>query len=271
MTGLILFLFVMGAIWGSFLNVVIIRSSKNKSFVSGRSYCPKCKHQLAWKDNIPLLSFFILHGKCAYCKKKISLIYPVVEALTGIFFVWWFLVGFGFFRLVGSPWSLVQPVFWLTVGLIFIVIFVIDLIYMIIPFGLNLFLFSITLGYKVLLVASGNMQQKDFILALLSGLVLAGGLFYINKLTRYLKGVDGFGMGDIYLAPSLGLLLGWPKIVPGIMSSFVIGAIVGIALIATRKKTLADYLPFGPFLILGTVLGLLYGEQAWRAYTGLFV
>lgn len=271
MSFLILFLFVMGLVWGSFLNVVIIRSSKGKSFVSGRSYCPKCKHQLAWKDNIPLLSFLFLGGRCAYCKKKISLIYPTVEFLTGVFFVWWFLVGFGFFRLVGSPWSLVQPLFWLVVGLSFIVIFLTDLLYMIIPFWLNLFLFSLVLGYKLLLLYSSNMQAGDLFLALVSGLVFAGFMIMVNKLTQKIKGVDGFGLGDIYLAPSLGLILGWPKILPGIFSSFVVGSVVGIALLLLKKKKLGQYLPFGPFLILGTVIGLVYGQTLWGWYLRLLV
>ncbi len=271
MTFLIAFLFVMGLVWGSFLNVVIIRSSKGKSFVKGRSYCPKCKHQLFWKDNIPLLSYFLLKGRCAYCHKRISIVYPIIEFLTGVFFVWWFLVGFGFFRLVGSPWVVIQPIFWLIVGLVLIVIFVEDLLYMVIPYWLNLFLFSITLGYKVLLVGSSKMQFKDLSLALVSGLVLAGFLVLANKLTKIIKGVDGFGLGDIYLAPSLGLLLGWPRIVPGIFSAFVSGSIVGILLIVLGRKKMGDYLPFGPFLILGTTIGLLYGEQLWNLYKGFFV
>jgi prepilin signal peptidase PulO-like enzyme (type II secretory pathway) len=173
---------------------------------------------------------------------------------TGVFFVWWFFVGFGFFRLAGSPWSMIQPGFWLVVGLIFIVIFVIDLLYMIIPFWLNMFLFSFVLIYKVLLISFGNMQTQDLFFALLSGFALSGFLILANKITQKIKGVDGFGLGDIYLAPSLGLLLGWPKILPGIMASFLIGSVFGIALIFLRKKKMRDYLPFGPFLIMGTVL-----------------
>lgn len=261
----------MGAVWGSFLTVVIVRSGKGKSFIKGRSYCDKCKHQLAWKDNIPLLSFALLGGRCAYCHKKIAFINPVMEALTGVFFVWWFLVGFSFFRLAGSPWSLVQPVFWLTIGLIFIVIFVVDLLYMIIPFWLNMLLLTITLVYRMLLIWSGNMQFNDLFLALVSGIVLSGFLILANKITKILKGMDGFGLGDIYLAPSLGLLLGWPKILPAIMSSFLIGSIVGIFLLVFGKKKFGEYLPFGPFLIVGTVLGLIYGNTIWSYYLSLLV
>lgn len=261
----------MGLVWGSFLNVVILRTAKNKSFISGRSECPKCKRQLAWYDNIPLLSYFLLGKKCRYCKKPISFIYPVVEFLTGVFFVWWFLIGFGFFRLVGSPWNIFQPIFWLTIGLIFIVIFVGDMLYMIIPFGVNMFLFGFVLLYRVSLVATNNMRVIDFLLALVSGLVLAGFFVLVNKVTQKIRGVDGFGLGDVYLAPSLGVLLGWPKILVAVMMSFIVGSVVGIGLVLLRKKRKTDYIPFGPFLILGTVLALLYGSALWEWYLSFLV
>lgn len=271
MTFLIIFLFVMGLIWGSFLNVVILRTAKNKSFVGGRSECPKCKNQLAWYDNIPLLSYFLLGKKCRYCKKSISFIYPVVEFLTGIFFVWWFLIGFGFFRLVGSPWTVLQPIFWLLVGLIFIVIFIVDLLYMIIPFGLNLALFLLVTVYRISLVASGNMRAVDLFSAVVAGLAVSLGFSLINRITRKLKGVDGFGLGDIYLIPSLSILLGWQKFVVAIVFSFVIGSVVGIILLGFGKKRKNDYIPFGPFLIMGTVLALLYGGVVWDWYFSLLV
>lgn len=261
----------MGTVWGSFLNVVIIRSSRKKSFVGGRSYCDKCKHQLAWYDNIPLLSYLWLHGRCAYCHKKISITNPIMEALTGIFFVWWFWVGFGFFRLLGNPLGLVQPIFWLVVGMVLLTIFVSDLLYMIIPFYLNLFLLSIVLVYRVFLLNFGYLQKIDFLLALLSGVVLALFFLVMNWLTRRIRGKDGFGMGDVFLSPALGLLLGWPKILPMFMLSFVLGSMVAIVLLLTGKKKLGQYLPFGPFLILGTALSLLYGNQIWNWYVELLM
>lgn len=266
---LIFFLFVMGLVWGSFLNVVILRSSKGKSFVKGRSVCPKCKHVIEWKHNIPLLSFLLLKGRCAYCNKRISLLYPVVEFLTGLFFVWWFLVGFGFFRLAGSPWQIVQPIFWLIIGLIFIVIFVIDLLYMIIPYPLNFFLFTVTLGYKVLLIAFGKMMVEDFWNSVICAFALTTFLILVNRVTRWYRGVDGFGLGDIYLAPSLGLLLGWPKILPGIFLSFISGSVVGVILILAKKKKLGNYLPFAPFLIFGTTISLMYGSMIWQWYMSI--
>lgn len=269
MLTVILFLFLVGVCFGSFLNVVILRSAKKKQFVSGRSICPKCQYKIAWYDNIPVLSYLILGGVCRNCKKRISIVYPVVEFLTGVFFVWWFLIGFGFFRLVGSPWSIVQPVFWLAVGLMFIVIFVSDLLFMVIPFGLNIFLFLWALLYKLMLVASGNMRMVDFLISLVLGFALAGAFLLINKITNKIRGVDGFGFGDVYLSPTLGLLLGWPRLAVGIFTAFIIGSLVGLVLIAMGKKSKGDYLPFGPFLVLGTTIALVYGSALWHLYWSL--
>ncbi|HCQ31156.1 TPA: prepilin peptidase [Candidatus Collierbacteria bacterium] len=268
---IILFLFGLGLVWGSFLNVVIWRMPRGKSVADGRSICPKCKHVLAWKYNIPLLSYVFLRGKCAYCHKSISIRYPLIEFMTGIFFVWWFAVGFNFFKLVGSPWSYIQPVFWLVTGLVMFTILVIDLLYMVIPFGLNLTLFSLALAYRVGLTSFGIMNSADFFRALASGAGVCLLFVFLQAVTKAVKKVDGFGLGDIYLAPSLGLLLGWPKILPGMFSAFVLGSVVGLILIATKKKKMTQYLPFGPFLIIGTAISLLWGSAIWTWYMSLIV
>jgi len=93
----------------------------------------------------------------------------------------------------------------------------------------------------------------------------------LQAVTKAVKKVDGFGLGDIYLAPSLGLLLGWPKILPGMFSAFVLGSVVGLILIATKKKKMTQYLPFGPFLIIGTAISLLWGSAIWTWYMSLIV
>jgi leader peptidase (prepilin peptidase)/N-methyltransferase len=271
MIWVIVFIFVIGLVWGSFLNVVIFRMSHGSSPLAGRSICPKCKHKLAWYYNIPLLSFVFLKGKCAYCHKNIAIRYPLIEALTGVMFVWWFLVGFNFFKLVGSPWSFIQPVFWLAVGMVMLSIFMTDLLYMVIPFGLNLLLFSLSLFYRVGLTGFGIMQPQDFFRAIMSGTTVCLLFLVIQAITRVVKKVDGFGLGDIYLAPSLGLLLGWPKIIPGVFLSFVFGAFFGITLILLKKEKIGQYIPFGPFLILGTVTALVWGSKIWEWYLGFLV
>jgi len=267
----IIFLFLMGLIWGSFLNVVIFRMSHGKSVADGRSICPRCKHVLSWKYNVPLLSYALLRGRCAYCHKKISIQYPLIEFLTGVFFVWWFVVGFNFFKLVGTPWGFVQPLFWLSVGLVLFAIFMTDLLYMVIPFALNLLLFTLSLFYRIGLTNFGMMRHQDLFNAILSGFGVSAMFFIIQVITKRVKGVDGFGMGDIFLVPSLGILLGWPKIIPGIFLAFLIGSVLGIVLMLLGKKKLGQYLPFGPFLILGTVLSLLWGNDIWAWYMSLLV
>jgi len=190
----------------------------------------------------------------------------LIEALTGVLFVWWFLVGFNFFKLVGSPWNFIQPVFWLAVGMVMLAIFMTDLLYMVIPLSLNLLLFSLALFYRVGLTGFGIMRGGDFLRALLSGVGLCLIFVILQGLTRAVKKVDGFGFGDIYLAPSLGLLLGWPKILPGVFISFILGSMVGVMLIIFGKKKFGQYLPFGPFLILGTVVALVWGGAIWSWY-----
>ena len=143
MIEVIVLLFIMGLVWGSFLNVVIYRTAHGQSPMEGRSICPKCGKAIPWKYNVPLFSFFLLGGKCAFCHKKISWQYPLVELVSGLLFVWWYLMGAQFFRLIGSPWHLVQPVFWLVVAMVLLTIFMTDLLYGVIPLSINLFFFSI--------------------------------------------------------------------------------------------------------------------------------
>ena len=112
-------IFVLGLAIGSFVNVLIYRTLKNESPWEGRSYCDNCRRQLSWYENIPMVSYLVLGGKCRTCKKKISWTYPVVEMVTGLLFVWWGTLGFAFFQLTRSPLLYLQPLFWLFVGLVF--------------------------------------------------------------------------------------------------------------------------------------------------------
>jgi leader peptidase (prepilin peptidase)/N-methyltransferase len=197
--------------------------------------------------------------------------YPIIEFLTGVLFVWWFVMGFNFFKLAGSPWAVIQPVFWLAVGMVMLSIFMTDLLFMVIPFSLNLMLFSLVLFYRVGLTGFGIMQSADLVKAILAGVGLCLLFVSLQILTKKIKNVDGFGTGDILLAPSLGLLLGWPKILPGIFLAFVLGAIYGILMILGGKKKINQYLAFGPFLIIGTVLALLWGGNMMSWYANLLV
>ena len=235
----------------------------------GRSICPKCKKTIPWKYNIPVLSFIWLRGRCANCHKKISWRYPATELMTGVLFVWWYLVGFNFFRLFGNPLSVVQPLFWLVVGMLLLTIFMTDLLYSVIPLSVNMTLLSVVLFYRIGLVAFGQMTQMDFVLAIVSGLSVGLLFFVLQKATKIIKGVDGMGDGDIVLSPSLGLLLGWPKTLIGVFMAFAIGSVVGVTLILLGKKKMSNAIPFGPFLVVGTLIALVFGNAIWSWYFGM--
>lgn len=260
-----LLVFFLGLVFGSFLNVVIYRTTHGTSPLSGRSQCPKCRKMISWKHNIPLISFFSLRGRCANCGTKISWQYPVVEFLTGSLFVWWFLMGQSFFLLWQQPWNYVQPVFWLTVGMILLSIFVADWRFELIPDSLTLPLFILALGYRLALVGSGQMQSGDLAAAIIAGLILTA-FFY--GLWHFTKG-RGFGFGDVKLAPSLGLLLGFPRTLVGVFLAFAFGALAASLLIILGKKKIGQTVPFGPFLVAGTVVSLLWGQSLWSWYFGL--
>lgn len=265
MFGIVTFIFIFGLVWGSFLNVVIYRTTHGSSPLSGRSMCPKCKKTISWKHNIPLISFFWLRGKCAHCGLRISWQYPVVEFLTGTLFLWWFWMGRGFFLLIGQPLAYVQPVFWLIIGMLMLVLFVADLRYSLIPDSVTISLFFLTLGYRLYLTHLGEMQSSDVVRAIISGIVLTLFFYGLWSLT---KG-RGFGFGDVKLAPSLGLLLGWPKTLVAVFVAFILGAIVAVGLIVLNKKKMGQTIPFGPFLVIGCLMALLYGNQIWFWYWGL--
>lgn len=257
-------LFSLGMALGSFLNVVVYRTIYGESPMEGRSKCPHCKKAISWKHNIPLISFLVLGGKCAYCKKKISWQYPVVEVLTGMLFVWWYLVGNGFFMLVNSPFEIVQPYFWLMVGILLLLVVVFDAWYGVIPNGVNLLLFVLVVTYRLALSISGIMRWEDFAMAIVAGVALTAFFYGLYLFTKK----RGFGFGDVKLAPSLGLLLGVRGTIVGTMLAFMTGAVVAVVMLAVGRKKFGQTIPFGPFLVLGTVMSLLWHGAIWEWYFG---
>ena len=217
----IVFLFVLGLVVGSFLNVVIYRLNNGLSPLRGRSFCPRCKHQLAWGDNVPLLSFLLLRGKCRYCHSPISWQYPLVELATGILTV-----------------VVLHTSFNLLLTYALIAIFVSDLLYYTIPDEIV-----------------WPMIGLSFLISpnLLPGLGAAGFFLSLVLLTHS----RGMGMGDVKLAGLMGLALGWPKISVAILLAFLTGATVGVILVLMGKKGLKSRIPFGPFLAGATLISLL--------------
>lgn len=260
-------LFVFGLMIGSFLNVVVYRTIYGGSIVKGRSMCLSCKKKIGWFHNIPVISYLFLRGRCGNCGVRISWQYPVMEVLTGLLFVWWYMIGRGFFLLASEPFIWVQPMFWLVVGILLLLIFVFDLRFGIIPDGINLVLFFMSAFYRLLLVLQGEMQVVDLGAAVVSGVAVTA-MFYGLYIGTKKK---GFGFGDVKLAPSIGLLLGWPGVVVGVFGAYVIGAVMALGLLIFGKKKWGQTIPFGPFLVIGMVIALLWGDSIWSWYMSMLL
>lgn len=260
-----IFVFFLGLSVGSFLNVVIMRSLRGEDFMWGRSHCDQCNRDLQWWEMIPVFSFVFLQGRCRTCKKEIDIMHPVVELLTGLLFLWWWVIGFAFFQLSQTPLTVLQPLFWLIVGIVLLVIALVDLRSYIIPDWGTLLLFVITLLYRVVLILTNAHQPQDFAWALFGSMLLL--LFFL--MLWLITAKKGIGFGDVKLIFPLGLLMGWPSMFVGVFLAFVIGAIVGVALLLSKKTQFGKAVPFGPFLILGTFLSLLYGDSLLRWYLSL--
>ncbi len=261
-------LFVLGAAVGSFLNVVIIRSFLEEDWVKGRSRCDHCRSELVWYDMVPLFSYWWLGGACRWCKEPISLSHPVVEVLTGALFVWWYWFGFLFFKLAEQPFTVLQPLFWLAVGLILLVIFFADLWYFLIPDVAVVTLTVLAVLYRGSLVFYGVMHPADLTRMVVVVFAAVGFLYGLWLLTKK----KGIGFGDVKLMMPLGLLLGWPETIVSLFLAFVAGGVVGLALLLLGRKKLKQPVPFGPFLIGSAVACLFWGEQIfawyWRLVTG---
>ena len=260
-----LLLFAFGMVIGSFLNVVIYRSITGESWVIGWSKCEHCQHRIRWYDNVPLLSYVILRGKCRDCKKSIALTHPVLEIIMGSLFVWWYWFGAFFFELTKAPFQTIQPLFWLFVGILLIVIVAADLLYYIIPDEAVGLLLILTVSYRIALTLLGEMQLTDLIRSVIAMVLVFcffGGLWLVTK-------GRGMGLGDVKLVVPLSLLLGWPKVFVGMFLAFIFGSVVSLLFILFKRLKFGQVVPFGPFLILGTITALLYGENLLQWYIGL--
>ena len=259
-----LIIFLFGLTVGSFLNCIIFRLETNQSFLIGRSFCPNCKHILGWQDLTPIFSFLILKGKCRYCQKPISWQYPLVEISTAVLFV-----------AVFNPQNFLLSAFYFLLSSLLIIIFVYDLKHYIIPDTIIYPAIIITFFYKLFRFLEfenwnlfGIWNLEFGILKPILSAVLASGFFLIIVLVSRGKWM---GIGDIKLAAFMGLFLGFPNILFALFSSFFIGAIIGIGLIISGKKTLKSEIPFGPFLVTGTFLSLFFGEKIINCYLSLFL
>jgi prepilin signal peptidase PulO-like enzyme (type II secretory pathway) len=264
-------IFIFGLAVGSFLNCIIYRLQKEESFLLKRSYCPNCKKALGWQDLIPVLSFVFLKGKCRYCQRPISWQYPLVELVTGILFVF-----IAWNQLIINPIGIpsgsygasnfLNFFYLLIVACFLIIIFVSDLRYYIIPDKIIYPAIGLALIYNIFLFFILHSSFWAFLNPLLSAILASAFFLAIVLISRG----KWMGWGDPKLAFFMGLLLGFPKIIVALFLAFLIGAIMGVGLILTGKKTLKSEVPFGPFLVVGTVIALFYGKTIIEWYLHLF-
>jgi leader peptidase (prepilin peptidase) / N-methyltransferase len=265
-----IFVFLFGTIIGSFLNCLIWRLHKEESLM-GRSYCPKCKKQIAWYDNIPILSYLILFGKCRHCHKPISFQYPMVEFITGVLYVLAFYYIFqssipfsqfqipNFSALGGSAYGGQFPLIFRDFFIIavMIVIFIIDLRWMLI-------LDIVTLPACIVILITNLILGFSWQNLLISG-IIGGSFFLLQFIVSNGKWIGG---GDIRLGLLIGLIFGWPKVLAVIMLAYLLGTAVALPLIAIGKKHWGSKLPLGVFLSASSVLMLFYGDKILKWYLG---
>lgn len=248
-------LFIFGLIWGSFANVVILRLPKGESVVHPRSRCPGCSKPIAWYDNIPVISWVILRGKCRGCGIKISARYPLVELLSGIAFA-------AIFWRFGYQWVTLEYIIFVWS---LIVVSFIDLDHMILP---DVFTLS---GIVIGLVGAALNPERAFWPAVWGVLLGGGFLWLIAYLYWVFRREEGMGGGDIKLLAWIGAVLGWTSIPFVILASSLVGSAVGLALAARSRTGLKSVIPFGPYLAFAAILYIFGGERIGLWYIGLFL
>jgi leader peptidase (prepilin peptidase)/N-methyltransferase len=243
--------FVAGLAVGSFLNVVIYRLPRGKSIIRPGSSCPGCDAKIRFYDNIPVLSYIMLRGRCRACGVRIPVRYPVIELLAGVLPL--FAVYYFGFTVMGFEAAFLS--------LIFIPIFYIDLDYTIIP---DLFtLPGILLGVAVSLVPGSFVVWQESLI----GLIVGGGSFFlVAMIGQFVFKKEALGLGDVKFAAMIGAFLGWKSLLLVMILASFFGSVVGIALILFAGKGRKAYIPFGPFLVMAAWITLYFGPVIINAY-----
>jgi prepilin signal peptidase PulO-like enzyme (type II secretory pathway) len=248
-----------GLFIGSFLNVVIYRVHSGKDFVKGRSQCPHCKHQLSALDLLPVVSWLALRGRCRYCKAPISIQYPSVELLTGAVFALLY-ASLHPQNAVG----LLEFLLWLYIFSSFIVLSVYDVRWYLLP---DKVLLPLMIPAVMLLLLYGFFTHSlQVIVGPVAAGLFFGGAFYALAVVSQGKWMGG---GDIKLAFVMGLLLGLQKTTLAMFIAFNVAAVFGLALMAIKKLTRSRLIPFGPFLMISTLISLIYGSQLINWYLNI--
>jgi leader peptidase (prepilin peptidase)/N-methyltransferase len=254
MNGVIVaFVTALGFAVGSFLNVCIYRLPQQGSILWPASHCPACKRELAWYENLPLVSWLALRGRCRTCGASISVEYPFVELLTAaIFFSGYFIYGW-------TPLLLSRLLF----ACAMIVLFFIDLHHRILPNVITLP--GIVLGFVFSLVMPPGWRSS------LIGLLAGGGvLFAIAEIYYRLRGHEGLGMGDVKMLAMIGAFLGWPLMMVTLVLASISGSIIGLVVIAARRGDMKAALPFGTFLACGALVAAVAGDSILDWYISFY-
>lgn len=254
-------IFILGLAIGSFLNVCIYRIPRADMSIYSprRSFCPECNQSIKFYDNIPLLSYLFLRGKCRHCEAKISVLYPIVEFVTAALFL---LMSYQF----GKTLDFVLAIIFVTV---LIPIAVIDAQHYIIPNVISLT--ALILGLGIVCVIAYHRGSIDYLRTRLIGFV-AGGLvlWLVAFIGSAIMRKKAMGMGDVKLMTIIGLFIGaWPELPMVIALSAFSGAVIGTLLIATGRKSRQSPIPYGPFLAGAAVVVLLWGDVLWVRYLQL--
>jgi len=259
---------IFGLAVGSFLNVCIYRVPRKGSVASPkRSYCPHCEHSLSALDNIPVFSYIFLRGKCRYCKGTISPRYMIVELLTAGLFV----------LMLRRSLALHQDPRYAALELVTTCIFVgfliaisfIDLEFTIIPN--KIVYLGLPVGLLLAISAAILQRNANLILSRVLGAVIGAGITILIAIVgSAVFRKEAMGGGDVKLMAMIGIYLGWwPHIPITLIAASLLGSIVGVSLILVRRKEMESAIPFGPFLAIGALLSLLYGEKLWAWYRNL--
>ena len=254
--GAALILAVLGLLIGSFLNVVIYRVPRGESVVTPRSRCPGCEREIAARDNIPVLSWLLLRGRCRWCREPISVRYPLVEAANAVL---WLLMLWRF----DVSWDLPAYLYFASVGL---ALSMIDFDTKRLPNRLTLPSY-VVMGLLLLLPAVAEGDLAAYGRAWLGALLLFA--FYFVIVFIY---PAGMGLGDVKLAGVIGLALGWlgwGELLVGGFLGFLLGALAGVTLMVVGRAGRRSALPFGPSMLAGALLAVLWGDWAWSAYSSL--
>ena len=243
----------------SFFNVVIVRTAREESFTGGRSKCDACGKQIAWFDNVPLLSFLLLRGKCRHCHKDIARTYFITELLA-------FALGIIFYLLYAHfAWwqdlSLPQLVLGFLIFFVLTFVFLADWQYMLVPDFFVLLLGILVLIWQI--VAGGSWLGP--LIAVFFSTLFFGSLYFVAK---KILGKEALGLGDLKLMVPLSFLLSWPKTVLAIFLAFIIGGIFAMLILLVGKKKFGQALPFAPFLLIAFGISFFYGEMIWQWYLG---